>query len=147
MAIIQCPGCGSNISDQAVQCPKCGCQIQNNTCQFQGSTAIPNEIKKWNWGAFFFNWIWGACHGIYWTLAIIIVNIIPYIGGFITLGLCIYLGFKGNELAWKAKPWPNVSEFLNKQRKWAIAAAWVFIASVIICFFVGFIIGINEAMY
>ena len=30
------------------------------------SVGVPNEIKGWNWGAFFFNWIWGVCNGVYW---------------------------------------------------------------------------------
>ena len=26
---------------------------------------VPNEIKRWNWGAFFFSWIWGIAHGVW----------------------------------------------------------------------------------
>ena len=37
---------------------------------------VPEEIKKWNWGAFFFNWLWGICNGVYWPLILIVVNFI-----------------------------------------------------------------------
>jgi len=30
MALIQCPGCGAMVSDQATSCPKCGASITKN---------------------------------------------------------------------------------------------------------------------
>lgn len=86
---------------------------------------VPNEIKNWNWGAFFFNWIWGVCNGVYWPLVLIIVNFIPYVGPLISLGICIALGINGSEWAWKAKTWSSVAEFKRVQHKWAIAILWV----------------------
>lgn len=86
---------------------------------------VPEEIKKWNWGAFFFNWLWGVCNGVYWPLALIAVNFIPYVGPLISFGCCIALGINGNEWAWRAKSWSSVTEFKRVQRKWAIAILWV----------------------
>ena len=48
MAIIQCPSCGSNISNQAVQCPKCGCQIQGSENQYQNSTQGKDQRGRGN---------------------------------------------------------------------------------------------------
>lgn len=106
------------------------------------SGGVPNEIKGWNWGAFFFNWIWGVCNGVYWPLVLIIVNFIPYVGALISLGGCIALGINGNEWAWKAKSWSSVAEFKRVQHKWAIAILWVFGISIGL----GVLIGIASSM-
>lgn len=103
---------------------------------------VPNEIKGWNWGAFFFNWIWGVCNGVYWPLALIIVNFIPYVGALISLGGCIALGINGSEWAWKAKQWSSIAEFKRVQHKWAIAVLWVLGIS----FGLGILIGIAASM-
>lgn len=86
---------------------------------------VPNEIKGWNWGAFFFNWIWGVFNGVYWPLVLIIVNFIPYVGPLISLGICIALGINGSEWAWKAKTWSSVAEFKRVQHKWTMAGVWI----------------------
>lgn len=85
------------------------------------------ELKKWNWGAFTLNWLWGVCNGVYWTLAIILVNLIPYIGLFATLVICIILGINGNQMAWKAKQGTmSIESFLATQRKWNTVGLWIF---------------------
>lgn len=106
------------------------------------TNGVPNEIKGWNWGAFFFNWIWGICNGVYWPLVLIVVNFIPYVGALISLGCCIALGINGNEWAWKAKSWSSIAEFKRVQHKWAIAILWIFVIS----FGLGILLGIAESM-
>lgn len=106
------------------------------------TNGLPNEIKGWNWGAFFFSWIWGVCNGVYWPLILIVVNFIPYLGVLISLGGSIALGIYGNEWAWKAKSWSSVSEFKRVQHKWAIAILWVLGIS----FGLGILIGIAGSM-
>lgn len=93
---------------------------------------VPAEIKKWNWGAFFFNWLWGVCNGVYWPLVLIICNFIPYIGPAISLGVCIALGINGSEWAWKGKQWNSVEHFKRVQHSWAMACLWVFGISVLL---------------
>lgn len=97
---------------------------------------VPNEIKKWNWGAFFFNWLWGVCNGVYWPLILILVNIIPYVGQLISFIGCIALGLNGNEWAWKAKSWSSVAEFKRVQHNWSMAVLWVIGISFALVFFV-----------
>ena len=82
---------------------------------------VPEAIKGWNWGAFFFNWLWGICNGIYWPLILIVLNFIPYVGW-----------------AWKAKAWSSIAEFKRVQHNWAIAILWIFGISFIIGLIIGF---------
>lgn len=86
---------------------------------------VPAEIKKWNWGAFFFNCLWGVCNGVYWPLVLIITWIIPYVGPLINLVVCIALGLNGSEWAWKGKRWHSVEHFKRVQHNWALASLWV----------------------
>ena len=100
---------------------------------------IPQEINKWNWGAFLLTWIWGVGNGLYWPLAIIIVGLIPYVGWAASLAASIYLGMKGSELAWKAKDWESIEHFKRIQHNWMIAgicALGVYLLITIITFII-----------
>lgn len=80
---------------------------------------IPEEIRGWNWGAFFLNWIWGLGNRTYIALAMFIpgVNIvIPFL-----------LGFMGNKWAWRNREWEDVDDFLASQRRWAVAGTCLFL--------------------
>lgn len=94
-----------------------------------------SELGKWNWGAFFFSWIWGLGNGIYWPLVLIICIFIPYIGWIGYLIICITLGIKGTKWAWEAKDWDSWNSFKDNQHKWVIAIWW-FLG---IAFVIGFI--------
>lgn len=84
-----------------------------------------SELSKFNWGAFWFNWLWAVCNGFYWPLFLVVINFIPYVGSVAYFGVCIYLGIKGNELAWKSKQWDSWERFIIVQKKWSNAAWWV----------------------
>lgn len=100
------------------------------------------ELNKWNWGAFFFNWIWGVCNGVYWPLILIVISFIPYAGGLISLVICVILGMKGNQMAWSAKQGTTTFySFMETQKKWSKAALWVFCISLAL----GLLIGIAAA--
>lgn len=75
--------------------------------------ALPAELRGWNWGAFFFTWIWGIGNNTW----IAFLSWIPYVG----MVMPFVLGFKGNEWAWKNKRWNNIAHFKRIQRNWAIA--------------------------
>jgi len=34
----------------------------------QASNELPDNLEKWNWGAFCFGWLWTVSNGIYWPL-------------------------------------------------------------------------------
>jgi len=86
----------------------------------QGERAIvPPEIRRWNWGAFLLNWIWGAANGTYiaFLMFVPLVNVV----------MIFVLGAKGSEWAWRNAPWRDVEHFKRTQRLWAIwgLVAWV----------------------
>jgi len=88
---------------------------------------VPDEIKEWNWGAFFLTWIWGIGNKVWVALAGLAP--IPFAG----LAVGIVLGIKGNEWAWQCKKWDSIEQFRHRQRIWmywgiaALIAPFVFI--------------------
>lgn len=82
---------------------------------------IPAELNRWNWGAFFLNWIWGIGNSVF----IALLCLIPVVN----LVMMIVLGLKGSEWAWRNRAWRDAEHFRSVQRKWAIAgvAIWVLV--------------------
>lgn len=97
--------------------------MENNEVVLNENKAIPEEIKRWNWGAFFLTWIWGIGHNTFISL----LTLIPFVG----IVMPFVLGLKGNEWAWKNGNWNSVDEFLKRQKKWAIAG-FAFVIGVIL---------------
>lgn len=95
----------------------------------------PSILNTWNWGAFSLSWIWGVCNGIYWPLIMIACNFIPYIGVLCSLGICIYLGLKGNEMAWvnARQKGTDVYSFESTQGTWNKVGLVLFF----VCFLIG----------
>lgn len=83
---------------------------------------VPKEISGWSWGGFLLTWIWGLGNGTF----IALLAFVPLLN----LGVAIYLGVYGNELAWKNKYWNDVEDFRNVQRKWAVAGIIVTLLSI-----------------
>ncbi len=78
----------------------------------QGNSAIvPAEIKRWNWGAFLLNWIWGIGNN---TLIALLV-FVPLLG----IVMPFVVGAKGSAWAWQNKKWDSVEQFRTVQRQWA----------------------------
>jgi hypothetical protein len=99
--------------------------MENNSGQ-GGLTTVPVEIDKWNWGAFFLNWIWGVGNNTFIALLMFapLVNMVmPFI-----------LGAKGSAWAWRNKRWESVEHFRKVQREWA---KWSFIMLIISVVFIG----------
>lgn len=104
------------------------------------------EIKKFNWGAFGWSWIWGACNGAFketfvpWLILIasyfVIGFIMPHLISVLIVfaaGLAyqIYLGLHGNQWAWDGKAWKDVDHFTRIQKSWAIATLVVYIINIL----------------
>lgn len=85
---------------------------------YYGVQPLPEEIRGFNCGAFFFTWIWGLAHGVYWPLIILLLALIPGVGAIAGLVIAIVLGCQGNELAWKNRQWRNIEEFKTVQKIW-----------------------------
>jgi hypothetical protein len=92
--------------------------VTENTSGLGRVSTIPSEIRGWNWGAFFFGWMWGISNKVWITL----LSAIPFVG----VIMFFVLGVKGNEWAWRAKRWDSIEHFKETQRTWALWA-WVVI--------------------
>lgn len=78
---------------------------------------LPPELKKFNWGTFLWGWIWCIGNRVWWALAVSLLLSL-FVGPFVLI-FNVYLGFLGNELAWKAKVWSSPEHFQEVQHKWA----------------------------
>ncbi|MDR2611233.1 MAG: hypothetical protein LBC58_07230 [Clostridiales Family XIII bacterium] len=90
----------------------------------------PPEVRKWNWGAFYFGWVWGVGNKAYLGL----LTLIPCFG-FIWMFVC---GALGNQWAWKSGEFKDVEQFMAVQRTWNRAG--------LIAFFVSLAVGILVAI-
>lgn len=109
------------------------------------TTTCESPKLGWNWGAFFFNWLWGIFNGVYWPLLIMIPSGLSYrypAAGIISFIMCVILGIYGNEMAWANKYWRNAKEFNETQHKWSVAVLWVIGASLGL----GIILGLIESL-
>ncbi len=84
---------------------------ENGSGQGKG-TPVPEEIRGWNWGAFFLNWIWGIGNNTF----IALLMFVPLVG----MVMPFVLGAKGNTWAWQNRTWKSVEHFKSTQKKWAI---------------------------
>ena len=107
-----------------------------NKSNTNSSYSIPDSItKRFNWGAFILDWIWGLGNKSYITLITLPLWILCFVPQFALLsvilnfGLSIWFGIKGNAWAWHNKHFDSIEAFHNYQNKWEIAA----IISIIIC--------------
>lgn len=98
----------------------------------------PN-LSKWNWGAFFLNWIWGIFNGCWWLLpiylVIIVCSFIPIVNLFsivLSIAFSVTCGVKGTEWAWENKVWTSVDDFEHTQSVWSKVAVGLFFASLLL---------------
>lgn len=96
---------------------------------------FPQELMRFNWGAFLLNWIWGVMHKKYITLLTIPAMIIPFFG---PLVLSIWFGFAGNKWAWESKDWLSVDEFNETQKMWV--RLWFVIVLFVVLLFIKILI-------
>lgn len=98
-------------------------------------------LNHFNWGAFWFDWIWGLANGclgqmkmfiiislcmmVVWLIPIVNIFVIPILA-LVLLGLKIYYGIKGNEWAYDGRAFYNMEDMEATQKRWGIAAGVVF---------------------
>ena len=95
---------------------------ENGSGLGKDSLVPPKVLGKFNWGAFFLCWVWGIGNKVWIALISLVLSLIPIIGLIVLLPFAIWLGIKGNELAWKSKKWENIEHFHKVQKKWAIVS-------------------------
>ncbi|WP_297427483.1 ribonuclease G [Clostridium sp.] len=94
-----------------------------NTVTNVSPQVVPQEIRKWNWGAFMYNIFWGIGNKTYLPL----LCLIPLFN-IIWVFVC---GAKGNEWAWKNGNYSSAQEFLLVQSTWSRAGLVAFIVTII----------------
>jgi hypothetical protein len=90
-----------------------------NTSGGGSSAAVPEEVDRWNWGAFLLTWIWGVGNDTYRAF----LMFVP----FVNIVMWFILGAKGSAWAWQNRRWNSVEEFKATQRKWALWGAAVLV--------------------
>jgi hypothetical protein len=83
-------------------------------------TPIPPHLRRWNWGAFLLNWIWGLGNSTFIAL-LMFVPLVNFVMPFV-------LGAKGSEWAWKNRLWEDEEHFVRVQRNWARAGLAMLVA-------------------
>lgn len=83
------------------------------------------------------NWIWGIGHSAWITLIALPLSFIPGIGGLFSLAFCIYIGVKGNELAWRNRRFESLEQFRDVQKAWTKWGVILLVVSLVIGISVG----------
>jgi len=99
------------------------------------SSQVEEELGKWNWGAFFFGWLWGIFNKVYIALIQLVIIVFTFLLNVMglkmiaplfslaTLGLSIWLGVKGSRMAWENRAYHNLEHFREVRHNWNVAAA------------------------
>ena len=98
--------------------------VFENTSGAGKAAVVPPQIKRWNWGAFFFGGIWALGNSVWIGL----LGFVPLVN----IVMSVVLGIKGNEWAWRKKRWPSVENFLQTQKHWTGAAAALVAATLVL---------------
>ena len=77
------------------------------------AASVPEEVKRWSWGAFLLSWIWGIGNNTW----IALLCFVP----FVNLVMPFVLGANGNEFAWRNRRWESLEHFHKVQKAWAVA--------------------------
>ena len=83
----------------------------------------PKNLNSFNWGAFWFSWLWAVCHNVWWGL----LCFIP----FVNMVVPFVLGFKGNRAAWE-KFSGTAEEFERKQAAWSKWGWIIFVVTLVL---------------
>jgi len=90
-------------------------------------------LEKWNWGAFLLSWIWAFGHGLsLWGVIGLVAGFIPGVGGLVALGIAIYLGLKGNQLAWETGKYSSIEVLKETEQKWTKWAIILFVVGLVL---------------
>ena len=91
----------------------------SNTSGQGSSSVVPDEVKGWNWGAFFLPGCWCLTNQVW--LGLLAWPGLLFCGlGWPVMG--IVLGASGNEWAWRNRRWRTTDAFKSHQRGWAIGS-------------------------
>lgn len=92
------------------------------------SARLPQSARGWNTAAFLIGPIWGPANGVW--IGVIGLTFLAIPENVLTLGLRFtlylaygaFLGFRGNEMAWRARRWASLEQFKKVQQQWMLLA-------------------------
>ena len=93
-------------------------------------TDIPEELKDFNWAAFFLTFIWGFKYKAWITflaIPLILIQLPMGLNWVLLAILQLYCGIKGNEWAYRQEYWKRSKDFRITQMKWAVVALAIYI--------------------
>ena len=109
-------------------------QIEENTSGQGENAYVPDIVaKRYNWGAFFFNWIWAIVYKKYVLALIIFIGYAIPLVNLAILIVNIWMGTQGNKWAWQAKRYQSVEDFHKVHRMWATVGTCL----LLVPFFIG----------
>ena len=142
-----CSGCKVSLANK-FHCNPCAEKLiassaaapvaEPNTSRQGKSAVVPKEIRGWNWGGFFFTWIWGIGNRSWLAVIFGIISAVfavvadeykadSWISLTFTVMTSAVIGIQGNQWAWQNKKWSDVTHFKRTQKRWAIAGLILFI--------------------
>ncbi|MBR1465716.1 MAG: FHA domain-containing protein [Bacteroidaceae bacterium] len=108
------------------------------------SPSEEKDIDAWNWGAFFFGWIWGVFNKVYLSLVQLVCNVVIFFANangllaigavfqLASLGVAIWMGVKGSRLAWNQHAYDSFEHFKRVRHGWNIAALITFCVLILV---------------
>lgn len=124
--------------------------VSKQPVTFQDERMVEIETSKysWSWGGFLLSWIWALGHACWWpfivVLSLFLLSIITMIY-FFPMGvvfvviqslfhivISIYMGIKGNVIAWENGCFENIEHFKKKEHGWTVAGIIIWAISIII---------------
>ncbi|MDR1778481.1 MAG: ribonuclease G [Clostridiales Family XIII bacterium] len=93
---------------------------------YYGEDFVPEEVQRWNWGAFMYSFIWGMGNRAYMSLLVFV----PLLGA----AWPFVCGAIGNQWAWKSGHFKDLGTFLAVQETWNRAGFVGFIVMLITMF-------------
>jgi hypothetical protein len=100
--------------------------------QGANSSPLPSQLQGFSWAALLMSWIWGIAHNTWIAILALVLGFVPVIGAFASLGFCIWLGIKGNELAWQNRRWESIEQFRTVQSIWVKWGIGLLILSILL---------------
>lgn len=98
---------------------------ENMTTNYpRGGQPTEEDLKGWNWGAFALNWIWALNHKYMLGL----LALLPCVNIF----MAIYMGLKGNQIAWESGRFSSVEDMKACQAVWAKWGIGILIVSLVL---------------
>lgn len=137
-----CPSCGVKAVPGDQFCTGCGKpliltrkvaskqeHVEYTECSPMAVREFPPGIKRWNWAAFWFGWIWALARGLYpvaiiWLVLYVLMGVawlLIWIWAPVALILYFVAGAKGYEWDWRHNYYQSVEEFFSSYRRWSIA--------------------------